>query len=200
MSLILMQIPVNRDHEQPVQGIEIFVFSNGVHTDFVVPVESELINWQPLFPMKDFKIPGSVSSYIAFGWGDKGFYLEIPTWDDLTFKIAAKAVLIPSSTVMHVQYIDTRPVLGEYCKSLRLTNKQYKILIDYIHNSFDLDPDGNHQLIQNSGYYNNDNFYEAKYSYHLFNTCNDWTNTGLKKMGVKTSAWAPFQSGVLYHL
>ena len=197
MSQILMRIPVNRAYESPDEGIEIFIISNGVHAEFAIPVESTVINWKEIFPDKDYQ---TLYSYILFGLGDRGFYMNVPTWDDLTFGVAIKAILIPTSTIMHVDYFIRKPLVGNYSKRLLLTDDQYKTLVTYIRNSFTPDENGNCIVIPNSGYYKTDNFYEAKGSYHLFNTCNDWTNTGLKKMGIKTAAWAPFQGGVLYHL
>lgn len=197
MSQILMLVAANKDYRPPDEGIEIFIVSNGVHAEFAIPVPSELIDWKAMFPTKEFQ---SNYSYIVFGLGDKGFYMNVPTWDDLTFGVAIKAMLIPTSTVMHVDYFIRKPLVGNYSKRLLLTDDQYQTLVTYIRNSFTLDEKGNCIIIPNSGYYKTDNFYEAKGSYHSFNTCNNWTNTGLKKMGIKTAAWAPFQGGVLYHL
>ena len=55
----------------------------------------------------------------------------------------------------------------------------------------------NPQLIKGKGYSDYDNFYEANYNYHLFKTCNTWTNESLKVAGVKTSSLALFESGIL---
>ena len=56
------------------------------------------------------------------------------------------------------------------------------------------------ELIPNRGYWNNDNFYEAHGNYHLFNTCNAWTNEALQTIGVKTGWLALSSNGIMDHL
>lgn len=58
-------------------------------------------------------------NYIAFGWGDKGFYLDTPTWADLKFSTAFKAAFWMGQSAMHTTYY--REVKeGEDCKRLCL--------------------------------------------------------------------------------
>ena len=200
MLFLLRYIPVNRSYLPPKEGIEVFVFSNGMHTDFIVPAVSNEINWHTWVNPNDFNDPKN-PDYMSIGWGDKGFYLDIPTWDDLTFSIAAKAILLPSPTAMHVTYIYRKPIPNKHTKRLVLTSQQYLILIEHIKDSFTQGTNDLPILINCVSHYNtNDNFYEANKSYHAFRTCNNWTNLALKKMSVKTSAWAPVAQNVMYHL
>ncbi|MBK6524624.1 MAG: DUF2459 domain-containing protein [Crocinitomicaceae bacterium] len=60
--------------------------------------------------------------------------------------------------------------------------------------------DGDIDLIANRGYWHNDNFTKPKGSYHLFNTCNAWTNEALKVAGIKTAWLALFPDGIMKHL
>jgi uncharacterized protein (TIGR02117 family) len=139
--------------------------------------------------------------YLSFGWGDKGFYLETPTWDDLTIPVAARAALVPSPTAMHVTYCSTAPQENEHFKKIRIDPDKLQELNSFINSYFDT-KSGKKPIMIDCCRYNsvNDNFYEAHGSYHAFFTCNNWTNACLKKSGIKTAIWAPFASGVLHNI
>jgi uncharacterized protein (TIGR02117 family) len=199
LALILTIIPANRNAKQPSTGIQIFVRTNGVHTDFVLPVNTVVMNWEEYIHPLDFKKVYH-PNYITFGWGDKGFYLETPDWSDLKASTAFKALFFLSSTAMHVSYLKKTPLQDKDCISLIITENQYRLLIKYILDSFRNDKKGNIILIPDKGYDTNDNFYEAKGTYSFINTCNTWLNSGLKHIGVRSSLWAPFDKYVFYHL
>ncbi len=198
--LLLAKIPTNppKIEVESSEIVEIFVLSNGIHTDFIMPIQTPSKNWQNLISFNDFAaIDSNRVNYLSFGWGDRGFYLETPTWDDLKASTVIQAAFLSSPTVMHIDCWNAPPRLGENCKSVDLQTFQYEALITYIENSFDKDAKGNIQLIPNKGYHDSDNFYKAKGNYHLFNTCNNWTNQGLKEAQVKTALWSPFVGGIM---
>lgn len=200
LALILSIIPVNKKYTFPAKGIEIFLSSNGVHLDFILPVNTSTINWQDKLPSTNFKSDVSRFPYIAFGWGDKAFYFETPTWQDLQFSTAFKSMFLQTPTAMHVTYKYQIPKDSTLCKKLYLTETQYQQLVNYIAASFQTDSNGDFILNPNDGYTKNDRFYEAHGSYNCIQTCNYWVNKGLKKIGIKTSVWSPFDKGVLLHL
>lgn len=177
--------------------ITIYVRSNGVHTEICMPVENQQKNWLNVIPLGDYQ-DTTQTEFIAIGWGDKGFFLNTPTWAELTVSTALNAVFLPSSTAMHVDYC-TEPVESEMCKLVHLSADQYKKLCDYVEGSFDKKK-GSVQLIPGHSYGLTDNFYEANGSYHAFRTCNVWTNNGLKAASIRTSVFSPFPKGNLIHL
>jgi len=191
-------IPVNSDFVQTPEGIPLYIHSNGVHTDAIVPVVTEHIDWREYIVPDLFEPEPNGLNYIAFGWGDKGFYLETPTWADLKFSVAAKAVLLPSETAMHVSYSSTPPELGEMTRLVYIDAAQYNALIDYIKSSFETDPEGTLFPIvtERDDYVANDRFYEAYGSYSCFKTCNVWTNSALKATGVRTPLWGPYPGSI----
>jgi uncharacterized protein (TIGR02117 family) len=198
-SIVFTIIPVNTDFKEDENGIEIFVSSNGVHTDVIVPVKTSEKDWTEKIKPEDFK--PSALKYVAFGWGDKGFYLNTPTWADLKFSTAVNALFLGGSTAMHVSYENKAPVLDQYCRSIKISSEQYRKLVSYIEASFMTAEDGNYKLIKGHHYSNeNDNFYDAIGSYYFFRTCNNWTNASLKAAGVKAALWAPFDESVFFHL
>ncbi len=199
-TIVLTLIPSNIFSEQPEKGITIYIKSNGVHTDLVLPVANKFYNWDEKIYQEDFALTTDSARWASFGWGDKGFYLYTPDWADLKFSTAFNALFLPSPTAMHVSVAGDTPSENELTKKIILSDEQYLILCDYIFTSFQKDPNENFILI--SGYHYkgvNDNFYEAEGSYHLFNTCNNWANSGLKTVGVKTATWAPFDKCIFYH-
>ncbi|HXC03454.1 MAG TPA: TIGR02117 family protein [Bacteroidia bacterium] len=179
--------------------VELFIESNGVHTDFVMPARSGEINWFDCFPSTDFVHVDSSYSYVKAGWGDKGFFLDTKTWADLKVSVAFKAVFGLSSAAMHIAYSRYKPEEGRYCKRIMISHRQYKELIKYIQYSFSM-KNGAFQHIKHEGYTDEDTFYEGLGTYSLFKTCNVWTGTGLKQIGCRIGIWTPFEDGIMDHL
>jgi uncharacterized protein (TIGR02117 family) len=195
----LPHITVNDDFVNKKEGVKIFIVSNGVHTDIVVPSKTKLKNWADIFPPEIFGINDSLHNYTAFGWGDKGFYLNTPTWDDLTFATAFKATFGLSGTAVHVKYLKQPVPKKGKCSELIIDEKSYVKLISYIENSF-LRKENFVQRIDHPGYSDNDLFYEATGTYSAFKTCNVWTDYGLQETGVKVACWSPFSEGLMSSL
>ena len=102
-----------------------------------------------------------------------------------------------SETAMHVT--NHRYKLDNW-RSISICETQLNLLNQYIINSFSKGSEGQIVIIPNSGYTNQDEFYEANGNYNLINTCNSWVNRGLKTSKIKTSIWSPFDKGVLFHI
>jgi uncharacterized protein (TIGR02117 family) len=181
LAWMLPYIKVNRSfcNAPDSEGVEIFVQTNGVHTDLVLPVKNEQADWEKLFPHSDFENVYSGFNYVGIGWGDKGFFLNTPTWADLKFSTAFKAAFALSTTAMHVTYKYRKPKENESCKRIVLSKDQYRILIRYIGSSFLL-KDKLPVHIAHPGYTAQDTFYEATGTYSLFKTCNVWTCNALQ--------------------
>lgn len=203
-SSVLMRVPANRKQLRPDEGVKIYVVSNGVHVDLVLPIRTQAphaeVDWSEKFPKSDFKAAGEEHQWIGIGWGDRGFYLDTPTWAELKPSTAFKALFYLSSTVMHVKYFQTEELLeSKLCRAVVLREDEYARVVQYILDSFVVQ-EREFCLIPDRGYADNDNFYAAKGRYHLFKTCNVWANKGLKLAGVKTATWAPMSKAVFHHL
>lgn len=177
--------------------IDIYLLSNGVHTDIVVPVRHELRDWSLDFPYSHTRSADTSLPYLAFGWGDKGFYLETPTWNDLTFNTAFRATFGLSSSAVHATFYPSLKE-GKDCIALHISREQYARLIAFVDRSLEKDSAGKPQWIETDAVYgSHDAFYEATGRYNLFHTCNTWTNDALKAAGQKACWWTPFESGVM---
>ncbi|MCC5922574.1 MAG: DUF2459 domain-containing protein [Crocinitomicaceae bacterium] len=186
IALILSITTVNRN-QQTGDNI-IYLTTNGVHLGIVLPIvhiENSLIS--------DLYIETS-DQYLSFGWGDKNFYLNTPTWGDLTIKNAFSAVFLKSATLLHVTRYQ-----AAHSKwiAVNVSEEALKQLNYYIANTFALNKNGLKIMLEGKGYTKWDNFYQAKGSYSLFKTCNTWVNTGFKQSGLKACFWTPFDFGLL---
>lgn len=184
-------IPVNGTFTQTRGGVPIAVCSNGVHTDFVLPVKTEVVDWSTVFPPEGF--PAEVARYdhIGIGWGDLAFYQSTPRWSDLDVGTTLRAMAGLGPTALHVQY---RPGPGpaERCAALTIGAVQYRKLVDYIGGT--LIPTGAPVA---AGYGASDAFFPARGRFSLFTTCNVWVGQGLKAAGLPTRLWTPFAFQVM---
>ena len=95
-AFILSIIPVNKNFtETKESGIVIYLLTNGVHLDIVVPKVSNYKDWREDLEINPF-IDTQVN-LVAFGWGDRDFYLNTPEWSDLTFSTAFNALFLKDS-------------------------------------------------------------------------------------------------------
>lgn len=191
----LSYITCNSDFKQcEKDAIEVYILTNGVHTDLVLPLRNELRDWTTFVNPADTKSGSIEANYVAFGWGDRGFYLETPTWADLKITIAFNALFFLSRSAMHVTFYK-RLNEGESCKKIRITKDSYKNLICYIEGSFEVQ-ENFPLLIKDASYSDNDLLYEAHGTFSLFNTCNTWANSGLKAGNLKACLWTPFHQPI----
>ena len=191
----LSKITINSDFKQcDKDAITIYILTNGVHTDLVLPIRNNIKDWSSFVNPLDTKSGCLNANYVAFGWGDKGFYLETPTWIDLKFKTAFNAAFFLSTTAMHVCFYNGLKE-GESCKKICINKNSYIILVDYIYNSFALNQN-TPVLIKGASYGSNDLFYNAIGTYSFLNTCNTWANAGLKSSNLKACFWTPFDKDI----
>jgi uncharacterized protein (TIGR02117 family) len=176
--------------------VQIYIKTNGVHTDIVVPVKNNLADWSREIKFDHIVSKDSTMPYLALGWGNKGFYLETPTWKDLKFKTAFNAMAGIGSTAIHATFYRSMTE-SKSCKRISMSSAQYKRLIEYILNSLQRDSSGHAMYIHTRANYNNaDAFYEATGSYSMFRTCNSWSNEALKVSGQKCCLWTAFDTGI----
>ncbi len=196
--LCVFTLPKITFEKEAIQGndVEIFIQTNGVHTDIVMPAISEYKDWTKDFPYSNTKSKDSSLKLLAIGWGDKGFYLETPTWDQLKASTAIKAAFGVSGSAIHATYYPSMK-LSSRCKSIKLSKDQYLRLVEFIDKSLVKNQEGENSHIVTKGLYGiNDAFYEAKGRYNIFYSCNTWSNDALKACGQKACLWTVLQAGI----
>ncbi len=174
----------------------VYLVSNGVHTDLVLPVHHAGHDWRTMLDAKHAQSPDTAARWIAFGWGDKGFYLDTPTWAELKASTAFKAAFGLGGSAMHITWCH-EPAPGPRCRRFTLSDRAFLDLVRYIRASFKPGAEGLPVRIEGAHYERTDVFYEGVGTYTLFGTCNGWTNTGLKACGAKACLWTPFQGGLM---
>ncbi|AZB01891.1 TIGR02117 family protein [Chryseobacterium joostei] len=199
LGLLIPYIPVSAKDDGEKKDIPIYIYTNGVHTDIVMPVKNDLQDWSLMIPFADTRSKKTDYNYIGIGWGDKGFYLDTPTWADLKFSTAVKAAFWMSDSAMHSTYYYTMKE-GDDCKMIMISRSQYKNLIKFVEDKFDRDQNGKFMLIPtNAVYGDSDAFYDAKGTYSFLYTCNTWSNNALKAAGQKAALWTPSDFGIFQH-
>jgi uncharacterized protein (TIGR02117 family) len=181
------------------RDIRIFVRSNGVHADLVLPVSALDIDWRKHLLIEDPDVLNGGFAYLSFGWGDRGFYLTTPTWSDFKLPTALKALSGLDSTVMHVEAANA-PASGPLSAELRLSAEQYRRLADFVDQSFVHDAEGAPIPIPGAHYGPHDAFYAARGHYSPIDTCNEWTREALAHADLRTPLWAPFDVALFHHL
>lgn len=183
-------IPVNGEWEEPAKGTTIYLRSNGIHVDIVMPAEAEGLSWPGLLPPSDVADPPLLVRYYGFGAGERRVYLETPEWRDLSAK-TAWAALTGGERVLH---IDQTAEPGTELRAIRLRPEEYRRLWAAIRADFDGPP----RRIDHPGYGPDDAFYEARGRASAVQTCNQWVADKLRIAGVKTSLWSPFPTGLMW--
>jgi uncharacterized protein (TIGR02117 family) len=195
-AFILSRISVSREQTSDAPVIAIYILTNGVHTDIVVPIKNDQMNWCKEVKFENTIAKDTTAQLVAFGWGDKGFYLNTPTWSQLKFSVAFKAAFALSTTAIHATFYKQLSE-NEDCHKISISKAQYARLVTYISESFKTDGAGHYINIKtNANYGNTDAFYEAKGKYNLFFTCNTWANSALKSCGQKACVWTIFDAGI----
>lgn len=192
-----IKVPSQKSREP--RTVTIYILSNGVHTDIVTPVKNRIFDWKNYIRTEDPRKKDSLCNYLAFGWGDKGFYLNTPNWSELKTSTAFNAAFGLSSTAIHTTFYSEMKE-GKNCIRLKITPSQYTRLVRYIYRSFRKNDQGRFLFIPtNAVYGENDAFYEARGTYSLFQTCNSWANSALISCGQKAALWTAFPEGIFCH-
>ena len=113
--------------------ITVWLLSNGVHTDIVVPTFSSEADWRAVFPAEHTRSQ-EYAPWLAIGLGDKNFYLTTPTWADLRPSTALKAATGLSSNAVHATYYHSLEGCTR-CAPIRISRAQYRRLVSYIRQS-----------------------------------------------------------------
>lgn len=172
--------------------IPVYIQSNGVHTDIVLPIKNDIYDWAKFLPKID-----SAYSWLAFGWGNKDFYLNTPEWKDLRPSVGIKAVLGIGDAAMHISVYKKMKV-GTRSRLIMIKSEDYQLLIKYLQNSFAKDKNSNIILLGKPDFYGqHEHFYAAKGRYSAVSTCNTWANNALKSCHQKACMWTAFDKGIL---
>lgn len=198
LALLGMLIPASTKNQENKGNIPIFITSNGFHTAVIIP-------WAVLKPTLLQSVDNEIFKkyenyqYINLGWGDEGFYMGFMDNQSPTLATSLAALFLPTSSLMYLEFYDFEPQADESTIRLMIDQSQLENLVSFIENSFQ--KTAQQQFIFHSkGYGADDYFFKGQGSYHLFSTCNSWTNNALKAGSLPASLWSPFAQGVMWRM
>ena len=195
-------IPVGGSDTSSDKTREILIRSNGIHLEIVLK-DGEL---GPLRDDINPAIPAVWADYWAFGWGERDFFLNTPTWADFDLWTGVNSILWQDDVLLRVQPVGGRPT-GPQVRELAVTEEEYDAVVGFIRSSirwtddgkivpvFDAEPQPHGSAYDPSGI-----FIEARGTYSMFYTCNEWVNDGLKHAGIGGALWSPFPQGVMWQV
>lgn len=183
-------IPVNRGWTEAARGTTVYLRSNGIHVDIVMPAQAQGLDWSALLPPSHVREAPAEVRWYGFGAGERRVYLETPSWGDLTLP-TLWAALTGGERVLHVDQT-AEPAVELY--AVRLRPEEYRRLWAAVRADFDGPP----RRIDHPGYGPDDAFYASRGRASAVQTCNQWVADKLRIAGVETSAWTPFTQGLLW--
>jgi uncharacterized protein (TIGR02117 family) len=192
-------VAVNRDREPVPSGVDVYLLTNGIHTDVVVPIVTPEKDWHGVLPIRELRIIPGVLDDLAFGWGDREFYLTTPTLADLRLTTAVKALFGLDRSVIHVEAV-ARPDPEANTRHILLSAEGYRRLVGYLEAGFLRGDQGAPLLIPGAHYTLHDAFFEAEGHYSMAVTCNEWVRRALAEAGVRVPLWAPFGQALFYQI
>lgn len=127
--------------------------------------------------------------WLEIGWGDAGFYRGARGLEDVTLAMAARALLVPSPSVLHVVPgwgPPERAFPGAARIRLDLSPEGVRRLAARLAGTFATDAAGTPRP-DGPSLYGAGAFWPARPSYHALHTCNHWLAGLLRAAGVPSS-------------
>lgn len=193
--------PVGR---QP--NVVVYVVSHGYHSGLVIPraPAGEAAGKQGLAALGAVARRFGAYTWIEVGWGDEGFYTQVPTAASLTVPLALRALFRSGNpSVLHVVGVqgEARSVFpAADMMRLDLSERGFALLLAKIDATF-APGEGGAPAELGPGLYGPSRFYRAQGAFHLFNLCNHWVADVLHAAGVPTApALATLPDGLLLDL
>ncbi len=168
----------------------IYLITGTLHADFVIP--ATLVDKAQFGFLNETKLPLNHPNLrnVAFGWGSKAFYTTAGSYSDITVSAVLKAVTGDQSVMRVVAFGDIDTAAPDVI-SLAVSKEQLAALLQFLHGSFDQSSSGKPQYLPQASIGQNDVFYEGVGNFNIFHPCNQWVNSGLRKIGIEVGQWTP---------
>ena len=170
---------------------EVFVVSHGYHAGIVVPRRALLdaASRYGLAALIELSTRFAAYDALEIGWGDEGFYREVPTATSLTLALALRALFRPGNpSVLHVVGINDPRATFAHSDLVRieLGEGSFARLAEKLDATFARDGSGRLEEL-GRGLYGPSLFFRAKGTFHIFNVCNHWLAGLLDAAGIPTA-------------
>ncbi|WP_105427041.1 TIGR02117 family protein [Neorhizobium tomejilense] len=174
---------------EPAAQRRILVLSNPIHTDIAIPLAEDTRAAFAFLERSGIPVANPGAEWLVLGWGGRAFYLETPTWADLKPLPVLRALTIDSS-VMHVDVAGGIDESHPAVMPLDLEAAEFQRLLAFIQTSFTRQA-GEVAVVPESGYGENDRFFEANGYFNAVVGCNTWAAAALRAAGLRTGLWNP---------
>jgi len=186
-----------KDDNNPKNHV-IYVYSNGFHTDIILPISHGYVrkNLAPI--LNDFPASLKPIEYIAIGWGSKAAYTSMVDITDLPAKTIFKAIM-GDETVFHITPIRRQiDLISNHTYAFEVSEAGLKRLVNFIAKDIYLDPSGQAVLLHGISQGYGDVYFKAKGTYWPLVTCNVWTGRALRQAGLQIGVWTPFAQSITF--
>lgn len=196
VAVVLSRIGVPAEEAPADEKVHtVYITSNGVHCDIVMPIRNKEIVWTKELHLPDSLLNDTARTHFAFGWGERDFFIQTKNWSDLKVSIFLQAAFHFGHSAMHIVQVREPDTTQPQTIRLQLTQQQFERLIAFIRQEFATGK-GSYEPIPEHPYGNYHYFFNAKRSYGILYTCNSWTNSALKAAGQKACVWTAFKDGI----
>src|SRR5215467_7863946 len=171
---------------------EVFIVSHGYHAGIIVPraALAEQASRRGLSALGYLATRFADFDWLEIGWGDEGFYREVPTAQSLTVALALRALFRPGNpSVLHVGGVGADPRAAfpnSDLVHLDLGETGFARLANKLDTSF-VRGEGGLPVDLGPGLYGTSLFFRANGAFHLFNVCNHWIARVLDAAGIPTA-------------
>jgi uncharacterized protein (TIGR02117 family) len=186
------------------RAIDIVVVSNGYHTGVALPraALAEFANGRGYPALIAVSQRFAAFDWLEIGWGDEGFYRNVPTASQLTLPLAARALFGGNPTVLHVAGLTDDPVLvfpAAVMVRVPLSMTGFDQLLARLDATFV--PVSGAFPDLGRGLYGSSLFYRATGTFNVLHVCNHWVDELLGAAGLPTApVLATFSHGLLLNL
>jgi hypothetical protein len=170
---------------------EFYIYEDNIHTEIIIKTKY----FKKLSQNFPNLLKYNQDGYIAFSFGDKDFFMEVETWQDIKIGIALKSLFLNTPALIRVSHF--KNINKEVCIKVNISDKNLNSLKNSI---FDTFKTKNNNFIRYNDHYNKayTNYYLSNESYNLFYTCNSWTGERLKDANLPQPFITPFTQQVIY--
>ena len=174
-------------------GIEIHVVDHGYHSDIVFERAAMAEAAERSGHAALIAVAQRFASYrwLEVGWGDEGFYRNVPDAASLTFRLAVRALFWPGNvSVVHVVGLNSQPRDAFPTSDIiriPLSSGGFARMLDGLDASFSREAGVGALEPLGPGLYGPSLFYRGVGKFYILNVCNHWVARLLSKAGLPTA-------------
>ena len=143
-----------------------------------------------------FRVDVSQARWVAFGWGERRFYMDTRTFADIDLAAGLRALAWNADTVVHAHFLDAVDETHARVRTLTVSQAQLDALNAHVRAAFaDAVPEP-----VGEGFGPADAFFRARGVYSPIATCNEWVGAALRRAGIPVGAWTPLSQSLLWRL